>query len=165
REIVEKKMKEKSLECKCIRCREVGHKFLKEGIIPDLENIKLIKMEYQSSNGIDIFLSFEDVKNDILIGFLRLRYPSKFLRKELENSTIVREIHVYGSMVPVGEKLKNKDTWQHLGFGSKLLNEAERISKENFDAKKIVVISGIGVKEYFLRKGYIKDGPYVSRKI
>lgn len=165
REIVERKMKEEGFECKCIRCREVGHKFLKEGIIPDFENIKLIKTIYDSSNGIDIFLSFEDVKNDILIGFLRLRYPSKILRKELENSTIVRELHVYGSMVPVGEKLKNKDAWQHLGFGSKLLNEAEKISKEEFNAKKIVVISGIGVKEYFLKKGYIKDGPYVSKKL
>lgn len=165
REIVEKELRKRGFECKCIRYREVGHKFLKESIIPSFNNIKLVKMEYQSSNGIEIFLSFEDIKNDILIGFLRLRYPSKFLRKELENATIVRELHIYGNMIPVSKKSKNKEDWQHLGFGSRLLNEAERISKEDFDAKKIVIISGIGVKEYFLKKGYIKDGPYVSKKL
>ncbi len=149
-----------------IRFREVGHVMQKFGIQPEVEHIKLLREDYEASEGHEIFLSFEDVKNDILIGFLRLRIPSeKAHRKEINccPSAIVRELHVYGPLVPIGGKPKYE--WQHRGYGRELLAEAERIAKEEFDVKKMLVISGVGVREYYRKFGYRKDGPYVSKRL
>jgi elongator complex protein 3 len=93
---------------------------------------------------------------------LRLRIPFKPFRKEItEKTALVRELHVYGPLVPVG-KFK-EDAFQHKGLGKRLLEEAERIAKEEFNMNKIVVISGAGVKKYYYNLGYKPDGPYVSK--
>ena len=164
REIVLKKMWEEGLKCPCIRCREVGHVKAKFGLEPKPENIKLKVEKYYASEGEEIFLSYEDVKQDILIGHLRLRYPSeKVFRPEIEKgkSLIVRELHVYGSLIPVGAK--NIEGWQHRGYGRLLLEEAEKIAIEEYDAKKILILSALGVKSYYAKFGYKKDGVYVSK--
>jgi elongator complex protein 3 len=62
-------------------------------------------------------------------------------------------------------KVPEEEEWQHRGYGRRLLMEAERIAREEFDAKKILVTSGIGVREYYYSLGYRKDGPYVSKHI
>jgi len=119
-------------------------------------------MDYDASGGKEVFLSFEDVKNDVLFGFIRLRIPSEPFRKEIDNKTgLIRELHVYGSAVQIGKKKEN--AWQHKGFGMKLLQEVERIAKEEFSVKKMVVISGVGVRPYYYRLGYKVDGIYVSK--
>lgn len=171
-ELVYKKLSEMNVDCKCIRCREVGHK-ASDGIIPDIENIKLLKEEYDAGEGREIFLSFEDIKKDILIGFLRLRIPSKKAhRKEINNKTaLVRELHVYGSMIPLGEKaLKISDPtetgkWQHMGYGERLLEEAEKIALEVYEKNRINVISGIGARNYYKKFGYFRSGPYMSKNL
>ena len=166
RELVWDKAKKENVKCKCLRCREVGHVNYKSGIEPDLEDIKLNVIEYKASGGREYFLSFEDIKKDIIIGFLRLRYPSeKTRRPEIIKSktTLVRELHVYGPELELGKSsLKN---WQHQGYGRKLLEKAEQISKNDLDCKKIVVISGIGAREYYKKHNYEKDGPYVSKPL
>jgi elongator complex protein 3 len=163
RELVEKECEKKGIKIREIRYREVGHKSEK-GILPDPDKIKLCKFDYDASDGKEVFLSFEDVKNDILIGFLRLRISSDPFRSEIDkNSGLIRELHVYGPTVPIGTK--KSEVWQHKGIGKKLLNEAEKISKENFDMKKIIVTSGIGAKEYYKKFGYKKDGVYVSKNL
>lgn len=161
-ELVYKKLHDMDVSCKCIRCREVGHK-LSHGLTPDIENIKLLREEYDAGEGREVFISFEDVKKDILIGFLRLRIPSKKAhRPEIDDKTaLVRELHVYGSMIPLGEKETGK--WQHMGYGERLLEEAEKISSENFDKNKINVTSGIGARNYYKKFGYSKLGPYMSK--
>ena len=149
-----------------IRFREVGHQMEKFGIEPEIEHIKLLRKDYEAAGGREIFLSFEDTKNDILIGFLRLRIPSeKAHRKEINccPSAIVRELHVYGPLVPIGGKPKYE--WQHRGYGRELLGEAERIAREEFDAKKMLVISGVGVRNYYRKFGYRKNGPYVAKRL
>ena len=162
RELVEKECEKKRIRIQEIRYREVGHK-MRKGVFPDIESIKLCRFDYEASRGREIFLSFEDVKNDILIGFLRLRIPFKPFRHEInERSALVRELHVYGPSISIGEKGVG---WQHRGFGKKLLKEAERIAKEEFDKKKMIIISGIGTREYYRRLGYRKDGVYVSKII
>lgn len=163
-ELVYNKLQEMDVNCKCIRCREVGHK-ASEGIIPDIDNIKLLKEEYDAGDGKEIFLSFEDVKKDILIGFLRLRIPSqKAHRSEIDDKTaLVRELHVYGSMLPLGEKESGK--WQHMGYGERLLEEAEKIATQNYDKNKLNVISGIGARNYYKKFGYSQLGPYMSKKL
>ena len=149
-----------------IRFREVGHMMQKFGVEPEVEHVKLLREDYEASGGHEIFLSFEDVKNDILIGFLRLRIPSeKAHRKEINRipSAIVRELHVYGPLVPIGGKPRYE--WQHRGYGKELLAEAERIARAEFDVKKMLIISGVGVRGYYRKFGYRKDGPYVSKRL
>jgi len=122
----------------------------------------LKRIDYDASNGKEIFLTIED--NDRIIGFLRLRIPHNSKRKEItNNSAIVRELHVYSNVEKIG-KNTNK-SHQHKGFGKQLLQEAERITKEEYNKNKLVVISGIGVRDYYYKLGYKKEGPYVVKII
>jgi len=158
RELVEKGCEKKKVRIKDIRYREVGHK-IKKGIYP--EKIRLKKIEYDASSGKEIFLSYEDSKNDIIIGFIRLRIPFKPFRKEINEKTgLIRELHVYGPEVPIGSE-KSK-AWQHKGYGEKLLKKAEEIAKK-YGMKKMVIISGFGARKYYYKFGYKPDGPYVSK--
>ena len=78
-------------------------------------------------------------------------------------SAIVRELHVYGPLVPVGKH--SAGAWQHKGFGADLLKEAERMAREDFGLKKLLVISALGTRRYYMRFGYERDGVYVSKKL
>ena len=159
-------LEEKGRRCRCIRCREVGHRRMKDNVEPFIEQVSLIRTIYESSAGSEIFLSEEDPTTDTLIGYLRLRIPSEYAhRTEITSasSSIVRELHVYGPVVPIGEHDRN--AWQHKGYGISLLREAERLSKEEYDVRKIVVLSALGTKEYYMRAGYRRDGPYVSKHL
>jgi len=75
----------------------------------------------------------------------------------------VRELHIYGPLVPVGTH--SPKAWQHKGFGATLLGEAERVAREDFGLKKILVISALGTKKYYMRFGYERDGVYVSKSL
>lgn len=164
-QIVQEEMKRRRISCKCIRCREMGLKVYKEGIIPREQDIKLVKRKYNASGGKEIFLSYEDTKNDAIIGFLRMRLPGEHVfRKEITDATaLVRELHIYGPLAPIGST--KKTWWQHKGYGNKLLKAAEDMARENYDRDKMVIISGIGVREYYRRFDYQKDGPYVSKSL
>jgi len=165
--LVQKQLREEGAKCHCIRCREVGHVQYKSELELDVSNVKLLVDKYKASEGEELFLSFEDTKNDVLIGLLRLRSPSeKAYRPEAKNTgaMLVRELHVYGPMVQVGTQAKGNE-WQHRGWGERLMQEAERISKEDFDAKKIIVLAGIGTRNYYKRFGYKHQGPYMIKQI
>jgi len=164
RQIVQQKLKEQGLRCRCIRCREVGHRMLKDKVEPNREKIEVLSTRYAASEGEEIFISAEDPESDVLIGYLRLRFPSeKAHRPEIKATvcSIVRELHVYGPLVPVGKHLAK--AWQHKGYGSILLSEAERVSKEDCNVRKILVMSALGTKQYYKRFGYEYDGPYMSK--
>jgi len=164
RQLVLQKLKEQKMRCRCIRCREVGHRWLTDKIKPNPENITILTMKEKASEGEDVFISVEDPANDVLIGYLRLRIPSENAhRPEIysEKASIVRDLHVYGPLVPVGRHMAK--AWQHKGYGGILLSEAERVSREDYDRRKIVVISALGTKQYYKRFGYDYDGPYVSK--
>jgi elongator complex protein 3 len=156
-------MEELGVSCKCIRCREVGQ-LAEKGIRPNPSRIRLIRREYRASGGEEVFLSFEDAKQGILIGFLRLRMPGHSNRPEIDARTaLVRELHVYGPMVEVGEKPAY--AWQHRGYGRELLAEAEKIAAEEFSAKKLLVTSGVGVRPYYRRLGFRRAGPYMGKRL
>ncbi|HIJ99047.1 TPA: GNAT family N-acetyltransferase, partial [archaeon] len=133
----------------------------KEKVLP--ENIEIREEVYEASGGKEIFISAEDFEREILIGYLRLRFPSeKFFRPEIDSETaLVRELHVYGPEVPIGQTA-NENAFQHRGFGKKLLSRAEEISKEN-GYKKLLVLSGIGAKEYYKKLGYDYEGAYMRK--
>ena len=167
REVVYKRALERGVRPREMRFREVGHVFLREGKIPSPQDIRLMRLDYEASNGVEVFLSYEDPVTDSLIAFLRLRIPSPNAhRREIDSRTaIVRELHVYGPQVPVGAK--SPFWWQHKGFGRKLLWEAERIASEEFDCKRMIIISGIGVRDYYRKLGYrrLKGSFYMGRRL
>ncbi len=143
--------------CRCIRCREPkGKKF-------EIDEGKLRRLDYRASGGREVFISFE--ANRILFGFCRLRMPDKHFRNEITGKSAgIRELHVYSESLGIGNKPSETQA-QHRGIGKMLMGEAEKISKEEFDAEKILVISGIGAREYYKRLGYSRDGAYMSKKL
>ncbi len=164
RQLVHQRLIEHGKRCRCIRCREVGHRLMVEGIEPNLEKIIITSTTYEASGGKEIFIAAEDQESDVLIGYLRLRIPSKKAhRPEITAmpSAIVRELHVYGPLVQVGKR--SAEAWQHKGYGAILLKEAEHIAKETYNVKKLLVISALGTKKYYVRFGYEHDGPYISK--
>jgi len=166
RQLVQRKLAEHGDRCTCIRCREVGHRMAVDKVTPDLDKIQILTTSYQASEGEEIFISAEDPENNVLIGYLRLRVPSaKAHRPEIKaaSSAIVRELHVYGPLVPVGKHLAR--AWQHKGYGAVLLGEAERVAREDYGLRKLLVISALGTKQYYLRFGYRHDGVYVSKSL
>jgi elongator complex protein 3 len=166
RQLVQQKLLEHGEHCNCIRCREVGHRKAADNVAPDIEKIQISTICYSASEGTEIFISVEDPENNVLIGYLRLRVPSaKAHRLEITAapSAIVRELHVYGPLVPVGKH--SSKAWQHKGYGSILLSEAERLAREDYDLKKLLVISALGTKQYYMRFGYNRDGVYVSKML
>ena len=99
-----------------------------------------------------------------MLGFLRLRLPHAPWRPEITNATAgVRELHVYGEVLPM--HLRKEDAVQHKALGKKLLKEAERISKDEWGCDKLLVISGVGVREYYRKQGFERDGVYMGKKI
>lgn len=85
-------------------------------------------------------------------------------RKELiGNTSIVRELHVYGSVVPVSERNLNK--YQHQGYGVLLMENAERIAIKEHKSDKMAVISGVGTRQYYRKLGYHLEGPYMVKSL
>jgi elongator complex protein 3 len=166
RQLAQQKLAEQNEHCNCIRCREVGHRKASDNITPDMDKIQISPICYPASEGTEIFISAEDSENNVLIGYLRLRVPSeKAYRPEITEtpSAIVRELHIYGPLVPVGKH--SSKAWQHKGYGAILLSEAERIARDDYNLEKLLVISALGTKQYYMRFGYSRDGVYVSKML
>jgi len=162
REYVNRKLKKEGIRCLCTRCREVGIREIKEGHKLDQSKVRLIRRSYIASEGVEHFLTFED--DDLtLIGYLRLRIPKDSWKREAKNAAIVRELHVYGSSVPVG--IKSEEAWQHKGYGKMLLAEAERIALYEYGLGKMIIISAIGVRGYYRKFGYNLEGPYMAKNL
>lgn len=159
REMVEKIIREDNIPLREIRAREIGFshkKFLKE-------DFEMVERTYEASKGKELFISFENQDQTCIAGFVRLRIPGKSHRKEITQRTgLIRELHVYGQEVGIEDAGK---AWQHKGFGKQLIERAEEIAKETFDCNKMVVISGVGVREYYKKRGYGLEGPYMAKLI
>jgi elongator complex protein 3 len=164
RDIVRERMKQQGVECHCIRCREYGHR-VRLGF--DIGEPHLTRLDYTATDGREIFLSFED-DDETLFGLLRLRIQSGAVpalgNRGKGNEAIIRELHVFGPEVPLN--LKNESAAQHKGYGKALLREAERIAKEEFSAKRMVILSGTGAKEYYrVEFGYRSQGDYMVKSL
>ncbi|WP_424004688.1 tRNA uridine(34) 5-carboxymethylaminomethyl modification radical SAM/GNAT enzyme Elp3 [Haloarcula salina] len=158
RQLARKRMDEHGWTCDCIRCREAGHSD------EVAENVEFDVLTYEACGGTEHFISVEDFDNDVLVGFCRLRFPNEPVRRELQDAALVRELHVYGNAVGVGQQGGDEDH-QHKGYGRKLLERAEELARDA-GFPKIAVISGIGVRQYYREKlGYRQDGPYVSKRL
>ena len=159
REYVGRRAEELGIKCRCIRCREAGHKGLKGGLKTGRKEIVVLK--YGASGGVEYFVSVEDVKNDILFGYVRLRILGKPFREEFKGETaVVRELKVVGTSTALGDE--KIGSFQHKGIGAKLMAKAEEIAKKE-GAKKILVIAAVGTKEYYRKLGYKDAGAYVGK--
>jgi len=164
RELALARMRDLNLKCKDIRTREVGMKQIHEKINPD--NVELIRRDYVANGGWETFLAYEDPEQDILIGLLRLRKASSnAFREEMKGykCSLVRELHVYGDAVGVSDRDPTK--FQHQGYGMLLMEEAERIAREEHGSEKILVISGVGTRHYYRKMDYFLDGVYMSKML
>ncbi|TFG04498.1 tRNA uridine(34) 5-carboxymethylaminomethyl modification radical SAM/GNAT enzyme Elp3, partial [Candidatus Thorarchaeota archaeon] len=164
RELVHEEMERRGLRNPTIRFREIGHFQRREQIEVNADDIQLVRRDYQAGDGLEIFLSSEVPSLDIIVGFLRLRVPSdEAHRPEIRTSpcAMIRELRVYGPVVELGE-VDNK-AWQHLGIGEDLVTEASGIARDELDVERIMVNSGIGVKEYYRSLGFSDRGPYLDR--
>ncbi len=161
RQLVLEQLHEDGDRCGCIRCREAGLARL-AGRVADERDIQLVTERYEACEGTELFLSYEDVENDILIALLRLRFPHGPHRKELEHAALVRDLHVYSELVSLGERKEH--SWQHRGYGARLLSKAEEIAVDK-GYQKIAVMSGIGVREYYERFGYRREGPFMVKPL
>ncbi|MFX1417374.1 MAG: tRNA uridine(34) 5-carboxymethylaminomethyl modification radical SAM/GNAT enzyme Elp3 [Promethearchaeota archaeon] len=167
RQLVHDRLTEINETCKCIRCREYGISKKKRVFDKQsFDEVKLYRLDYEASEGTEIFLSYENKKEDYLVGYLRLRKPSEFAhRPELNDgkTMIVREIKVVGELVPKDMKPNYYTQIQHQGYGKLLMENAEKIAFKEFDVKKLAVISGFGARDFFRNLGYKLDGVYVSK--
>jgi elongator complex protein 3 len=153
RQYISDYMRKHKTKCRCIRCREPKLKIPKE--------IRIVEKHYLASGGNEFFISAEDTKKDLIVGFCRLRFPSSFLRKEITpGSALIRELHVYGEAVQIGETGRI----QHKGIGKELVGRAELIAATYYK-NKMVVISGVGAREYFRKLSYKKEGAYMVKDI
>ena len=148
---VRRKMEEAGVRCSCIRCREYGHRRRDNwSIDTPCPN----RLDYETTGGKEILLSYED-ENETLFGLLRLRLS--------QQKAIVRELHVFGPEVPLGERVEQAA--QHHGLGEKLLREAEAIAKEEFKVDRLSVLSGVGARSYYRSLGYSLEGAYMVKDL
>ncbi|KPI95435.1 PREDICTED: probable elongator complex protein 3 [Papilio xuthus] len=170
RELALARMADLGTDCRDVRTREVGIQEIHNKVRP--YEVELIRRDYVANGGWETFLSYEDPDQDILVGLLRLRKcAADTYRPELKpgpnanfkQCSIVRELHVYGSVVPVNARDPTK--FQHQGFGMLLMEEAERIAREEHGSDKMAVISGVGTRNYYAKIGYHLEGPYMVKML
>lgn len=151
RKDIEEKLRKENKKLSEIRYREIGFA-LRDKREVDL-NLKLKITKYPASGAKEFFIEVVN-KEDLLFGLLRLRINNK--------EGIIRELHVYGKSLNLGEKSKTDS--QHRGLGKWLMNEAEEICKKN-KCRKILVISGVGVREYYKNLGYKPEKTYMVKNL
>ncbi|MEK7164779.1 MAG: tRNA uridine(34) 5-carboxymethylaminomethyl modification radical SAM/GNAT enzyme Elp3 [Patescibacteria group bacterium] len=160
RQYIQAEMEKRGLNCKCIRCREARNK------TANLDEAKLFTEQYICAGGLEYFISYENAERTILYAFVRLRIPQDEidptlakLLPDVVGAAHIRELHTYGKLTPIGE---HDDGVQHAGFGRRLMAEAEKIVAEH-GLKKIAIIAGVGVREYYAKLGYKLENTYMTK--
>lgn len=161
RQLLLEKLKKEEEYCKCIRCRSVKTNEIDK-------NHKLRVDKFNSSGGLEYFISYVSNDEKDLYGFCRLRISNDDTEKieEIHSCALIRELHVYSSLTPVNKKgcVIDERSIQHKGFGKRLLKRAEEIASYH-NYKKIAVISGVGVREYYRKQGYILETTYMKKEM
>ena len=159
RQDVHDEMRRRGTHCECIRCREVRGKPV------DLALLKLDDLVYHADYADEHFISYV-TPDDKLAGFIRLSLPSKDAPRtelnDLDGAALIREVHVYGQSLAVGEE--KTGAAQHAGLGTKLIHQAEQIAAEN-GFKRMAVISAVGTREYYLERGFERGELYLVTQL
>jgi elongator complex protein 3 len=158
RQIAQQRMKAKGLRCQCIRCREIR----RETVYEDELALRVTSYETDASN--EYFLSFERA-DERIAAFLRLSLPRPDIAHplpELAGHAMIREVHVYGPAVPVGESSQGEA--QHIGLGGQLVNKAKEMARAA-GFSRLAVISAIGTREYYSRHNFSLHGAYMTTQL
>ena len=162
RQLVLARAREKGFSCGCIRCREVALR--DPETLSGEDTLAYAETAYRASGGEEVFGSYEFEKSGIIAGFVRLRVPSDWAhRPEARGSAIVRELRVYGKVVRVGERAAA--AWQHRGLGGSLMERMEVTASERFGARRLLVTSAVGTRNYYRKLGYGRVGPYMGKTL
>ena len=157
RQDIFKEMDRRGAHCECVRCREVRGKSV------DASLLKLNDLVYQADKAEEHFISYV-TPDDRLAGFIRLSLPSKDSPQtglaDLDGAALIREVHVYGQSLPVGAE--KEGAAQHTGLGTRLLEQADAIAKEN-GFTRMAVISAIGTRKYYLERGFERGELYLVK--
>lgn len=158
RQLAQERMAAQGLACRCIRCREIRRQVVRAG------ELQLRVDSYETDATTEHFLSFER-DDERIAGFLRLSLPHQQRAHpfaELQAHAMIREVHVYGPAVPIGEESQGEA--QHLGLGAQLVEKAIDMSRAA-GYSHIAVISAIGTRQYYARHGFELDGLYMTRRL
>jgi len=168
RQDVHKELKRRGQHCRCIRCREIRSEKVQT------DDLVYSDHTYNTAYSEEHFLNYATT-DDKLVGYLRLAFPQpapdtdRMLHQqlhshipELKNAALIREVHIYGQSLAVGGEIAGAA--QHSGLGTELLEKAELLAKENGYAK-IVVISAIGTRLYYHKRGYRVSGLYMTKDL
>lgn len=160
REVIKRKLQAEGRACQCIRCREV------RGTRSTI-NRSIGAIEYETSGGREIFLSV-DTESDQLAGFLRLSLPTTqaidlIQIDELRGAAIIREVHVYGPVVEIGDEAQAGQA-QHSGIGAQLIREAGQRARDA-GYGRLAVISAIGTREYYRKQGFTSGELYMLKDL
>ncbi len=161
RQLVQQEMEKENIKMEDIRSREIRGEKITEDML------EMEKIEYNTTVSKEIFISYKTKDGDKICGFLRLslpkgKYRHKHFLDELKGCAIIREVHVYGKVLGLGKDSNGES--QHLGLGKSLIEEAEKISKEN-GFKKISVISAIGTRKYYEKRGFKRGKLYMNKDL
>lgn len=158
---IRRRMKELGIACRCVRCREYGHR-VRDGW--SVGEPALRRARYETGDGYEEFLSYEDPAGT-LFALLRLSVTAGMDPPSTGagNVATVRELHVFGPELTLGER--RESAAQHRGLGTSLLQEAERIAAFECGADTLRVLSGVGVRDYYRQLGYASEGPYMAKRL
>lgn len=154
RQIAQQRMAKQGLVCRCIRCREIRR------LTVSASDLHLRVDSYKTDATVEHFISFER-DDERIAGFLRLSHPRRHVPhpfSELQDGAMIREVHVYGPAVPIGEESQGEA--QHLGLGAQLVQKAKELSRDA-GYNSLAVISAIGTQEYYARHGFTPQGLYM----
>lgn len=168
REALSAELKKRGQRCVCLRCREIGRQ--KQLMLNNSQTAPQLFIEsYETTGGAEYFLSFEDLNRTSVYGFLRLRLPTNTsqeklleLMPEIRDAAFIRELHVYGQLVSIGEH--DDAANQHKGLGRQLVDAAEKIARKN-GYKKLAIISGVGVREYYKKLEFTLENTYMTKNL
>ena len=163
RQVAQERLREQGTPCRCIRCREIRRDAVR------FEDLELRDLTYRTDATTEHFLSYETRRgfphNDRLAGFLRLSLPDPGIdhpMPELNGYAMIREVHVYGPALNLGEDSRGEA--QHIGLGTRLIEHAKSLARAA-GHRRIAVISAVGTREYYARLGFASDGLYMSAEL
>jgi elongator complex protein 3 len=177
RQDVHAEMARRGTKCQCVRCREIRK------VSVEAPALTLNDLTYQAGLAEEHFISF-DTADDGLAGFVRLSLPAgdaaplsppksgelqpdlgggwKGGFPDLDGAALIREVHVYGQSLPVGAEMGGAA--QHIGLGTRLLEEAERVARLR-GFKRMAVIAAVGTRKYYLDRGFERGALYLVKNL
>ena len=168
RQVVQVELARRGQRCGCIRCREIRRRDVQP------EQLTLQVERYATDLTDEYFLQF--VTNErysepgLIAGFLRLSLPlsspagpkvgSRAFLEEIADSALIREVHVYGPALSIGDE--KPGAAQHVGLGTQLIDAAQRISREA-GYRRLSVIAATGTRAYYAGRGFSMGELYMHK--